>query len=417
MILRLFLVPALIVGVLVGLFLLGPGLYGWVNRLLGRSSADARSAEQFLRDLDNSNPEVRWRAASDLAQVLLRKDALASDVPFTLHLADRLHTAVAQSAEAERENASRFEGLTAGEKARELKKLEPDRNLIIYLGASLGNCMIPVGAPLLKQLAVQESGMEPEALAERRRRALFALATLGENLKRFDRLSDREKTAIEEKLQEAAEQGGHSRLTRETLDYLRKRRQGKSDTLGVAEVLKKCSTDLDPFLRELSALASNFWTGTALEDAVVEEFLVKLSHDAGAGEDRLEERLGRNPNSSRTRAVTTKKGFKVQANATIALARRGSPRVRLDLLSLMLEPDRLREVFVVRSRTAADKPDESMVVLTLTDTLKALARLRARRPEMDLDRFGPLVDDLTKNDNPAVRTEAQQTQLALRKAG
>src|ERR1700733_3620999 len=78
MILRLFIVPAVIVGVLVLLFLVGPTLHGWFNQLVGRSSADTRSAEQFLHDLDNPNPEVRWRAASDLAQVLLRNDALAA---------------------------------------------------------------------------------------------------------------------------------------------------------------------------------------------------------------------------------------------------------------------------------------------------------------------------------------------------
>src|SRR5215510_14865679 len=106
MILRLFLVPALIVAGLVGLFLLGPTASRWVNRLLGRS-ADARSADQFLRDLDSANPEVRWRAASDLAQVLLRKDELASDARFALQLADRLQAALDNSKDAEQSFAAR----------------------------------------------------------------------------------------------------------------------------------------------------------------------------------------------------------------------------------------------------------------------------------------------------------------------
>jgi hypothetical protein len=414
MILRLFLVPALIIGVLVGLFLVGSSVSDWFNRLLGRGGADSRSAEQFLRDLDNSNPEVRWRAASDLAQVLLRKDSLAANVPFTVQLADRLQTAIDESAAAEKENASTFGGLPAGEKAKQLKKLEPERNLIIYLGASLGNCMIPVGVPLLKQLAEQESGVEPEALAERRGRALFALATLGNNLQRYDRLSTEEKDAIEEHLEEAGEQG-HSRWTRGTLDYLRRRRAGKPDTMGIAEVLKKCAGDEDPFLRELAALASNFWHGTAVEETTIETFLVKLSHDTGAGEERLEERTSRNPNAAHTRQVTTIKGFKVQANATNALARRGSPRVRLDLMAQMLDADGLRKTFLIRGRSAPDQPDEALVVLTLNDTLKALAQLRGKRPEMNLDRFKPLVDELTRSDNAAIRAEALQTQRVLEK--
>ena len=105
----------------------------------------------------------------------------------------------------------------------------PDRNLIIYLGASLGNCMVPIGAPLLKQLAVQQTGLEPEALAERRRRALFALATLGENLKRFYKLSDEEKDAVQEQLA-SAQKSGHSAPARAALDYLRKRRAGNDRT-------------------------------------------------------------------------------------------------------------------------------------------------------------------------------------------
>src|SRR5262245_5263068 len=102
MILRMFLVPGLIVAGLVGLFLLGPTLSGWVGRLVGRSG-DTRTAQQFLRDLDNPNKEVRWRAASDLAQVLLRKDELAADADFALQLAGRLEKTLQASAFAEKE--------------------------------------------------------------------------------------------------------------------------------------------------------------------------------------------------------------------------------------------------------------------------------------------------------------------------
>jgi hypothetical protein len=408
-ILQLFVVPAIIVLVLVGLFLLGPSLAG----LFRRASADTRTAEQFLNDIDSSNADIRWRAASDLAQVLLRKDELAADPDFALALAERLQNALDSSAEPEKKYAARYEGLTEGEKQPELKKLEPDRNLITYLAASLGNCMLPVGAPLLERLATQTEDMEPDALVERRGRALFALATLGENLKRYDRLSDEQKDDIEDKLKQAENREGNSARARATLAYLQARRQGKADTMGVADTLAKCADDEDPYLRELSALASNFWYGTAKEDGAIESFLVRLSDDAGAGADRMEERLRRNPNTKDSRAVTTKKGFNVQANAAIALARRGSPRVRLDLLQEMLDPARLREIFVIRPRGGSDRPDEALVVLTLTNTLKAVAELHRKRPEMKLDRLVPLIDNLAASDNPAVRAEAKQTQLAL----
>ncbi len=407
MILRLFIVPAIIVGVLVVLFLAGPSLLRGFNRLIGKS--DTHSAEQFLRDLDSSNPEVRSRAASDLAQVLLRNDALASDPGFALHLADRLQTAIDKSTEPEAAFASRVGNLETGERSRELANLDPDRKLITFLGASLGNCMIPVGAPLLERLAVQQKGMEPEALAERRRLALFALATLGENLKRYDQLSDADKDTIEQQLEATLSTSRSSKQTRATIDYLSQHRKGKNDSLGVTDALEKCSADEDPFLRELSALASNFWTGTPIEETRIEKFLDRLSHDDGKGEDQL----GKNPGSTQSQSLTTRKGFKVQANATIALARRGSPRVRLDMLEEMLDPERLRAIFVLRGQT--DTPDESLVALTLTNTLKALVPLHRKRPEMKLDRFAPQVDALTHSNNAAIRAEAQQTQLALKK--
>src|SRR5208282_4359030 len=68
---RLFLVPGLIVTVAVLSLLL---VVWWVK---GESSP-----EKFLERLDSPNPDQRWRGASDLAQVLLRDQKLASDPRF-----------------------------------------------------------------------------------------------------------------------------------------------------------------------------------------------------------------------------------------------------------------------------------------------------------------------------------------------
>ena len=81
----------------------------------------------------------------------------------------------------------------------------------------------------------------------------------------------------------------------------------------------------------------------------------------------------------------------------------------------MLDPDKLRGIFIIRTRGAADKPDDALVVLTLTNALKALAQLHDKRPEMKLQEFAPLVDALTKNTNTAVRAAAEETQLSLNK--
>jgi len=428
-ILQLFVVPALIVLVLVGIFLAGPSLLSGVNWIFGRASADSRTTDQFLRDLDNPNAEVRYRAASDLAQVLLRKDELASDPEFALGLSERLKNTLDQSAEAEKSFATKFDGLTEGERLRELKKLDADRNFILYLTGCLGHVMIPTGASLLGQMATQTTGMEPEALASRRAGALFALATLGDKLRKYDKLPDEQKDQIEEKLAES-KSNPHARAA---LEHLRGRRAGKPNTMGVAAVLDTTAADEDPYLRLLTALASTYWHGDAREEKTIEDLLVALSNDAGVGWEKYQERLSRNPDSKRSRPVTKRKGYNAQVNATLALARRGSPRVRMELLEEMLDPEKLGELFVIEQQAVpaktktflfwswtdpgvpAEKPDESLVVLTVLEALKAIIELHAQRPQTDLTKLMPLIETLETSDNVAVATQAKQTRLALTK--
>jgi hypothetical protein len=404
MFLQLFFVPLLIVGVLVGLYLLGSLFLGGGDR--------ARSGQAYLRDLDNANPDIRWRAASDLSQQLPRSPAMAADAAFALALAERLKAALDEGEAAEKEFAAKSEAMTDAEREKALsKELAPRRNLIMYLGACLGNFYVPVGVPLLKRMALQTAGMEPDALAERRGRALFALAVLGENLKRYDDLPEAEQARIDEELTAAKDGAVFA-------DYLKRRRAGKADSLGVAEVLRQCGEDDDPYLRELTALASNFWGGTGRENAVIEELLARLSMDDGRGEERLAERQARNPDAKRSLAVSKRKGFQVQANANLALARRGSPKARLDLLEEMLDPAALREVFVLRraargQESAREEPDEALVVVTLTSSLRALAELRQARPEMKLDRLKAKAETLAADKNPAVSAEAKKALQAF----
>lgn len=408
MIFRLFLVPFLIVAVLVGFYVLFYTLYGKMG--------SSRPAEGFLKNLDSANADIRWRAASDLSQELPRSPELAQNAGFALQLADRLQSALDENAEAEKDYLAKLGGLSEAEKDRRLNKdLAPGRNLIMYLGACMGNFVVPVGVPILKQLAVQTSGMEADALAERRGRALFALAVQGENLKRYDALSDAEKDRIDDVLTAATKGDGPAKAARLTLEYLKQRRAGKADSFGVAEVLRQCSEDEDPYLRELTALASNFWTGSGPEQTTIETYLVRLANDAGEGEEKLEERQARNPDAKRSRAVSKKKGFQVQVNANLALANRGSPKARVGLLEEMLDADALGKVFVVRQgkELSKESPDEALVVVTLLGSLKATAELKKRRPEMRLDDVEKKVEALTKAGNVAVRDEALRTLKVL----
>src|SRR5947207_6621873 len=76
---QLFLVPGLIVA-------------GAVTILLGFSwlAGGSRTPQQFLKNIDSANSDIRWRAASDLAQVLKRDEKLASDPAFGLRMVEHL---------------------------------------------------------------------------------------------------------------------------------------------------------------------------------------------------------------------------------------------------------------------------------------------------------------------------------------
>jgi hypothetical protein len=408
MFLRLFGVPALIVGGLVAALI----LFGWVGRMVtGQGAGASHSADEFLRGLDDSNPEVRWKAASDLAQVLLRDDRLASDTPFALELAARLDRARLGSAANEQSYAERLPHLTPEEAARQGKSLEGDRNYILYLAACLGNFMVPAGVGPLEDLAGQETGLEPRALMDRRRQAVWVLANLGENLKRFDKLPPDKQQAVLDQL-EIAQKGEHATRARQLADCLRRRLDGKPGALGVDRVLEKCADSANPSLREMAAFAMNFWSGTAAEDARMEKALLRLAHDDGRGEAELSEQLEANPEPTRT--IIKRPGFRVQVNASVALARRGSPKTPLGLLAEMLDETILRERFVLQDKKSGqEQPNEDMVVGTLVNALQAVPELHRKRPEMDLSALRPPIDRLAQNANKAVRIEAVQAQLAL----
>jgi hypothetical protein len=415
---RLFGVPALIVGGLVLVLIV-------IQPLIGKFLRGSVSPEKVLRDLDNPNKEVRGRAANDLVQVLLRDDALASDSAFALQLAQRLCRTRDNSAPFEKVHAEHFAKLSPQEEEREAAKLEADRDYILLLTQCLSRFMVPVGAPVLEEMAMQESGLDSLTLNARRRQALWALANLGENVKRFDKLSSEQQEAVKSQLKTAADSAEQA-AAKAALDYLTRRQQGRPDALGVDRVVDKCADADDPSLRELAAYVANFWDGTTEENARMENALVRLSHDSGKGEDellKLEEQkppetgslLNKFVEKEQTRSLIKKPGFRVQANAAIALARHGW-KVRLTLLQTLLNEDELRSIFVVQSKKGgAEQADQAAVVETMLNALKAVAELHRKDPQRDLSSLRPNIDKLAQNPNAAVNTEAGRVLLALSK--
>jgi HEAT repeat protein len=262
---QLFVVPGLIVIVLVLIWLAGHYLV-----------AEKRSPDYFLRNLDSNNEDIRWRAASDLAQVLKRPESieLASDVPFALELTERLQSALLDLEQRERDLAQDSK-LSEAEKLKAWNKLKPQRDYVLYLISSLGDFTVPVGAPLLCQIATKESAAATKENILRRRRAVWALANLGDKIKRFkkDLPEDKQQKALAALEQEQDKPGLRGDWAKAAYQHL----TGKK-LLGVDAALAKCAESDDSFLRDLVAHALNFWEGPQVIPT-----LEKLAKDDGHG--------------------------------------------------------------------------------------------------------------------------------------
>jgi hypothetical protein len=414
---QMFIVPAIMVAAVVLIVFVGFQIMNWAFGVY-------YSPESFLKKLDDGNAEVRWRAAADLSQVLPRDRRLADDPIFALELAKRLETAHEASRVEEDAFAEIAAKLSPEDAEAPREKLRPNRNYVYYLTASLGEFTAPVGAPLLCELAMQETGLEPRAQAAQRRRAVWALANLGEHLKRFDALPAPQQDAIIGAL-DAASKGDDSRAAGRAGDagrLLTKRRGGVPDSLGVDKALEHCAKADDPFLRELAALAMSFWRGDEAAEKRIEDALVQLTVDDGRGEDdeHRKELSDDPPGEANARAKTESQartktpGLVVRYNATVALARRGSPKVNLGVLKDMLDESFLREQMVLTSPNGGpERPDDGAVAQTVFNALKAVAELHRLRPDKDLSEVREAVNKLASSANPALKAEAEKTRLAL----
>jgi hypothetical protein len=271
-IIQLFLVPGLIVAIVV-LGLLGIGyLFG-----------SRHDPDHFLKQLDSANTDIRWRGASDLAQSLKRPEsvALRSDAGFALDLAERLQTALADLNQSEKETASRIGALSPKEKERTRRELESKRDLAQFLAAALGDFVIPVGVPLLGEMALDDSSPDRKSNILQRRKAVWALGNLGENIKGFQKLPSAHQSEILKFLQKESEaRGARARWAANALYYLQKHPQSPlpAGITAVDQVLAKCARDDDRYLRAQVALVLNFW-----DSPQTEALLLELARDDGHG--------------------------------------------------------------------------------------------------------------------------------------
>ncbi|HEV3084694.1 MAG TPA: hypothetical protein VGY66_33335 [Gemmataceae bacterium] len=401
---QLFLVPLLIVSVLVCFTLL---IKWWAG--------SAWSPEEYLAKLDDPNPDVRWRGAEGLAQVLLRDDHLASDPRFALELAERLRRTLQTNLADEKAALDRLRQSQPAERDREMNRLQPERDRLLYLSACLGNLILPIGAPVLSDMAVAPEGSDPKAVFQRRRYALWALVSLGKNQKRLEELPESRREQVFAMLEEeaAASPGSRQELAEKTLNYLRGSHKDSLESLGVDKALTRCAEDENPFLREITALALNFWEGTGPENEKMNALLAKLDRDNGHGEDILN-RYREEDNQAEI-PETKVPGMTISFNATVALAHRGSDRVRLGVLRKMLNEPYLRENLLLRSKDGQEKADESLIAKVMEAALQAIAELHRKRPERSLSDLYAAIEEVTQSSNAALRVEAKRTLQALGK--
>ena len=271
---QLFLVPGTIVFMAVLLMLA-------FSNLLGGGHDPA----SFLKQLDNENTDVRWRGASDLAQVLKRPESvnLRTNAAFALELAQRLRKGLDDLKEEEnRVQTKTAQSTPEGKEAAWGKPMDAKRDYVSFLAATMGDFYIPVGVPLLSEILLRNDSPDPKNIL-RRRQALGSLCNLGNNLKEFDKLPQEKKIEILDVLvkESATADPQRAAWARHGLYYLDKSRLPSGADAGIVkmdETLAQVAQDQDQYLREWAAFSFNFWDGPLAEPT-----LQKLVRDQGQG--------------------------------------------------------------------------------------------------------------------------------------
>lgn len=267
---QLFLVPGLIVA---GALAVGLGftwLYG-----VGRPG----EKKKYIENLTSTNTDIRWRTASDLAQVLRRDDRLATDVDFGLRLVGLLRQSLDDLARAERDMAneppdSKPDPTPSGPRLTKARQaFYKQRSFVQYLCNCAGNLKVPVSADVLAELSRKPVVSDEKTNALLQRQAVWSLAALGDNRRHFRDLPEERQTEVLAQLDAESDPAA-----RKAADSLR----GRGSPTAVDALLDASAAD-DPFLRKLAAHALTFWDGPPAEDRRIEDMLVRLAHDDGHG--------------------------------------------------------------------------------------------------------------------------------------
>lgn len=272
---QLFVIPGLIILVAVGILI---GLSLLVRRV--------HEPAYFLSQLDSDNHDVRWRGMSELAQVMKRTEPEAqrwkADLDFAVELTDRLDRTFAELKEEEQQIDAEI--AKSADKDKELlwRRLREKRDYAIFLAGAVAEFDMPVAAPVLCAMIRHDASPDLKGNTLQRRKALWALMNMGQNSKAFAGLPAEERTRLFGALKQTAERSdAHGLWARTALYYLDQSVLSSAQLKGVVKVdetLAFAADADDRFLRELTAMAFNFWDG-----ALAEPTLLKLANDRGQG--------------------------------------------------------------------------------------------------------------------------------------
>jgi hypothetical protein len=268
---QLFVVPGLIIFLIV-LVLLG----------LSYVRKREREPEFFLQQLDSDNADIRWRGASDLAQILKRPEPATlrwkADPKFALDLADRLDKAFTELCEEEQRVGGQIAQSMDKDKELLWRKLRIQRDYVSFLASALGEFHVACGAPILCKIVEHEASPDLKGNTLQRRKALWSLMNLGENLKGFAKVPAEQQQQVIASLKEEAQAGTPRAIGAKTALHYLDPTNASDGAIKVDETLAACANTPDRFLRELIAMSFSFWDGPQAESA-----LLRLAQDRGQG--------------------------------------------------------------------------------------------------------------------------------------
>ena len=240
-------------------------------------------------------PDVRWRAANDLAQVLQRNPQLASDPEFALKLAEKFQQALTDYTQSEQDFRLQQEKLSLVGNERASATGCGPRTLRPLPGRLPGQRAVPARRRLLCDVARTGRGahVKSPALSAAGRSGPWPTSATGRQ--RFHQLPpgcqrSSSRPAPPQRRAAPATAAAGPGIAIEHLD--------PQQPLGVTDALRRLRPADDPFLREIVAFALGFWDESPVKAALAEQTL-RLARDNGHGE-RIEIEV---PNEWRRREV------------------------------------------------------------------------------------------------------------------